>query len=118
MQKMIWIPDNLVEGIKEAAAKECKSVSQYLVDLHRWKFNLPILVHDQAMDGNDKTSFAITESVDKKIEFKEIKVYEGKGKINNIPDAKMYSEEYRKKNPMEICSVPNCGKALKFNCGH
>jgi hypothetical protein len=29
---------------------------------------------------------------------------------------KIYTEEYRKKNPMENCKV--CGKSLKFNCSH
>jgi len=34
MKKTIWVPDELVEGIKEAAWRERKSVSSYLVGLH------------------------------------------------------------------------------------
>lgn len=35
MKVMIWIPDNLVDEVKDAAWKSKMSVSNYLVSLHR-----------------------------------------------------------------------------------
>ena len=35
MRVNIWVPDSLIESIKGSALKEKKSVSQYLIDLHR-----------------------------------------------------------------------------------
>jgi len=35
MKKMIWVPDDLVEEIKAAAKADGRSVSNYLVQLHR-----------------------------------------------------------------------------------
>lgn len=87
MQKMIWIPNDLVEGIKEAAYNERKSVSQYLVDLHREK------VDSKLMDN-----------------------FSSKIQIEDYNGKPIYTETYRRHNPMELCST--CGKALKFNCGH
>lgn len=104
MRINIWIPKDLEESIRVEAYNNKQSVSGYLVGLHckekegllRDNFRSKINIQD--CEGN------------------EIKVYDGKGKIGSISNAKMYSDEYRKKNPQESCKV--CGKALKFNCGH
>lgn len=39
MKVTIWIPDDLVDEIKESAYQSRKSVSGYLVDLHRVNFS-------------------------------------------------------------------------------
>lgn len=93
MQRMIWIPDDLVEGIKESAVREGKSVSQYLIDCHRGRTVITVK--------------------DVKLERPDIEVI--KQAVRDKEKTK-YSDEYRKKNPMERCSV--CQKALSMNCSH
>jgi hypothetical protein len=90
MQKMIWIPDDLADEIKDYALRRGKSFSQYLVDLHR------------SVSGDQKVV--------------EYPVEAAKEMCKSSGTERLYSDDYRKKNPMESCWV--CGKALKFNCGH
>jgi hypothetical protein len=86
MQKMIWIPDSLVDEIKEEAYKSRKSFSRFLVDLYL----------ERHTTGPKISNLELAKRI--------------------VSSTDIYSEEYRKKNPMENCKV--CGKALKFNCGH
>lgn len=103
MKKMIWIPDDLVKVIEDTAYRNRQSVSGYLVGLHVEK---------------TMSNPVIKEVVKTLIESEPVEEIIKPQKIKN-PESlkeKLYTEEYRKKNPMEECRV--CHKALRFNCSH
>jgi hypothetical protein len=113
MQRMIWIPDDLVEGIKESANKEGKSVSQYLVDLHRKISEVKEgILRDYVTPPKERYGESPVETTKREIKT----LLDEKPIKDQIKAVSKYSEEYRKRNPMEECSY--CGKALRFNCGH
>jgi hypothetical protein len=97
MRINIWIPDDLIEGVKESAYKKRKSVSQYLVDLHRAKIDIPAKMTSEPTK-EVKKSILTTEQIEMKEKLRPL-----------------YTNEYRGKNPMETCKT--CGKAIKF-CSH
>lgn len=96
MRTTIYIPDDLVEGIKEKAWSLKLSVSGYFVNLHRK--SLPISPTLGTKQGAPEKTVSVAQSQ------------------ANIGDPRFAveakSEKYKEKNPNEICG--NCHKALKY----
>ena len=96
-RRVILIDDKEWAEIRIESLKRGISVGNYFVDLHRVKVDIPSKVTAEPVKEVKRAVLAVEQTV-----------------IKEKP--KIYTEEYRKKNPMENCKV--CGKSLKFNCSH
>ncbi len=96
-RRVILVEDEDWGEIRVESLRKCISAGDYLVGLH--------------LNKKIKVGTKTIPEVKPDLKFKEMKE-ESKDIEKPTP---IYTEEHRRKNPMEMCKV--CGKALKF-CSH